>query len=40
MTSKNNNDIKYVMLPRIEDKPKNIKPRPWYVDISKFTFDF
>lgn len=24
------NDIKYVMLPRIEDKAKVIKPQPWY----------
>lgn len=24
------NDIKYVMLPRIEDKPKEIKQQPWY----------
>jgi hypothetical protein len=24
------NNIKYVMLPRIEEKPKEIKPQPWY----------
>lgn len=24
------NEIKYVMLPRIEDKSKTIKPQPWY----------
>jgi hypothetical protein len=23
-------NLKYVMLPRIEDKPKEIKPQPWY----------
>lgn len=25
-----NNDLKYVMLPRIEEKPKIIKQQPWY----------
>ena len=24
------NDIKYVMLPRIDEKPKNVKQQPWY----------
>ena len=24
------NNIKYVMLPRIEEKPKEIKPQPWF----------
>ena len=23
------NNIKYIMLPRIEEKPKDIKPQPW-----------
>ena len=25
-----NNNLKYVMLPRIEEKPKEVKQQPWY----------
>lgn len=34
------NNIKYVMLPRIEEKPKEIKPQPWYFILFELFYFF